>query len=119
MKTYPKPALRSFLLPALTCALLALGGCKGVTPIKSILDDPSQYTENSVTIAGHVTSSTSLLTLGAYKVDDGTGSITVVGSTRGAPREGAEVAVQGKVKSAFSLGSESATVLVEEDRKTR
>ncbi len=104
---------------ALTVALGALAGCGGATPIKSILDDPSQYMDRTVTIAGHVTSSAGLLEYGAYQVNDGTGSIAVVSSGGGAPREGAEVVVEGRVKAAFTLGTASATVMVEERRKTR
>ncbi|MBI5836190.1 MAG: OB-fold nucleic acid binding domain-containing protein [Candidatus Eisenbacteria bacterium] len=113
----------SFLRTCLTVLILAAGsclaGCQGVTSIKSVLDDPSQYTTESVRIAGRVTSSAGLLGVGAYKIDDGTGSIAVVSGSSGAPREGAEVVVEGKVKAAFTLGTESATVLIEERRKTR
>ena len=112
--------LKRLLLPGLLfAAVTCLAGCQGVTPIKTVLDDPSQYNDRSVTIAGKVTSSAGLLGLGAYKVDDGTGSLTVVSGSTGAPREGADVVVQGKVKLAYSLGTESATVMLEEKRKTR
>lgn len=105
------------LLALAALGLLTLAGCKGATPIKDLLDDPSRYT-GTVRIAGTVTSSAGALGAGFYKVNDGTGGITVVTKTGGVPREGAKVGVQGTLKSGYTLGTESLTVLIEDKRYT-
>lgn len=102
-------------LLACTVLLVALAGCKGVTPIKDILDDPARY-KDPVRIAGTVTNSVGLLGAGAYRVKDDTGTITVITTSGGVPREGAKVGVEGTVQSGYTLGSESLTVLKESRR---
>jgi hypothetical protein len=105
------------LLPAL--ALAALLGCKSnVTPIKTLLDDPSRFDKQIVRIAGTVGHSAGVLGYGAYQIDDGTGKLTVVTKENGAPREGAKVGVEGEFRSAFTLGTESVAVLIEKQRYT-
>ena len=104
----------------LALALLAgLAGCKGATPIRKLLDDPSHYDGLEVRIAGTVTKSIGVLGTGAYQVDDGTGKLFVVSKDGGAPREGAKVGVRGTFRSAFTLGTETAAVLQEIDRVTK
>jgi hypothetical protein len=53
---------------------------------------------------------------GAYRLDDGTANILVVTREGGAPREGAEVGVEGTFRSAFTIGTETAAV-IQEDRR--
>jgi hypothetical protein len=100
------------------CAVLlvTLAGCKGTTPIKEILDDPSRFGSETVRIQGDVTESVGVLGTGAYQVDDGTGTITVVSQSGGVPRQGAKVGVEGTVRPAFTLGSQTLTVLMESKR---
>ena len=118
MRNFPVriPALRSFALASITLAVVALSGCKGATPIKDLIDDPARFAGQTLHIAGTVESSVGVLTVGAYKLNDGTGTITVVTKTNGVPRQGAKVGVEGEVKSGFTLGSESLTVFVESRR---
>jgi hypothetical protein len=108
--------------PSLFLCALALGalvaGCKGATPIKDILDDPSRFSGKEVSIAGEVSSSAGVLGTGFYRVDDGTGKITVVTKSGGVPREGAKVGVKGQVKSGYTIGTESLVVLLESERYT-
>jgi hypothetical protein len=56
---------------------------------------------------------------GAYKVDDGTGSITVVSPGGGAPRVGAKVGVEGTFRAAFTLGTTSVAVILEKQRRSQ
>ena len=100
-------------------ALVALLGCQGATPIKTLLDDPGQFDGKTVKIAGHVTTSVGVFGTGAYQVDDGTGKLIVVTKEGGAPREGAQVAVKGVFRAAFTFTTETAAVLVESERTTR
>ncbi|HEY3216849.1 MAG TPA: hypothetical protein VGK93_10190 [Candidatus Eisenbacteria bacterium] len=105
------------LVPAL--ALFLAAGCKGsITEIKTLLDDPSRFDKQTVRVAGTVGSSVGVLGYGAYQVDDGTGTLTVVSKEGGAPREGARVGVEGEFRSAFTLGTQTAAVLVEKQRFT-
>lgn len=93
-------------------------GCKGTTTIKALLDDPGRFNGQTVRIAGEVQQSAGALSIGAYQVNDGTGTLTVVSQTGGAPRQGAKVGVEGTLRSAFTMGTTSATVLVEQRRYT-
>jgi hypothetical protein len=100
-------------------ALLLIAGCKGgVTPIKTLLDDPGRFDHQTVRIAGTVSHAIGVLGYGAYQLDDGTGTLTVVTKEGGAPREGAQVGAEGEFRSAFTLGAETAAVLVEKQRFT-
>ena len=108
------------IAPALVAglALLVLTGCKGATPIKTLLDDPGQYEGKTVRVAGTVRSNISVLNYGAYRLDDGTGTLTVITQSGGAPREGARVGVEGEFRSAFTVGTESVAALMERKRKS-
>jgi len=101
-----------------TIAALFFLGCKGTTSIKTLLDDPSRFNGKTVRVAGEVQGSVGALGYGAYQISDGTGTLTVVSQGGGAPREGARVGVEGTLRSAFTIGNQSATVLVEERRYT-
>jgi hypothetical protein len=102
-------------------ALALLSGCKGgieVTSIKTLLDDPSRFDKQTVRIAGEVTKSLGVLGYGAYQVDDGTGGIAVVTQEGGAPRQGARVGVEGEFRAGYTLGTETAAVILEKQRYT-
>ncbi len=99
-------------------AALAVLSCKGTTPIKTLLDDPARFNGKTVRIAGNVERAAGALGVGAYQVNDGTGTLAVVSSAGGAPTEGAKVGVEGTLRTAFSIGTVSATVLVEDRRYT-
>lgn len=110
--------VRALMITVVLC--LAALGCKGgsVTPIKTLLDDPSRFDKQTVRIAGDVKEAVGLLGYGGYRVDDGTGTLLVVTQGGGAPRTGAKVGVEGEFRSAFTVGSESAAVLMEKKRYT-
>ncbi|TMQ60060.1 MAG: hypothetical protein E6K76_02790 [Candidatus Eisenbacteria bacterium] len=116
----PRHAVRS-LAPRIlvAAALMVLSGCQGATPIKTLLDNPGQFDGKTVRIAGNVTSSVGVFGTGAYQVDDGTGTLIVVSKEGGAPREGAQVAVKGVFRAAFTFKTETAAVLLESERTTR
>ena len=67
---------------------------------------------------GQVGLSAGVLGYGAYQVDDGTGTLSVVSQGGGAPREGAQVGVEGTFKAVFTLGTQSVAVLLEKQRFT-
>ena len=99
--------------------LLLLLACPGTKPIKELLDDPGRYDGQTVKIAGEVTEAAGVLGVGAYQVNDGTGTLTVVNETgSGTPRVGARVGVEGTFHSAFTLGTRSVAALMEKRRRT-
>ena len=99
---------------------VALASCKGggVTPIKTLLDDPGRFDKQTVRVAGTVGKSMGVMGYGAYQLDDGTGTISIVSQQNGAPREGAQVGVEGEFRSAFTLGTQSVAVIMEKKRYT-
>jgi len=107
--------LRPALL-ALAALVLAAGCTARAIPIRTLLDDPGRYEGKTVVISGTVQSAIGVLGYGAYRVDDGTGTLTVVTNTGGAPREGAEVGVEGEFRAAFTLGAETVAALIEAKR---
>lgn len=114
MKQRMKTQLGGFLLAA---SLLLLAGCRGgVTPIRTLLDDPGTYDGKSVRIAGTCAGGVGILGYGAYEVDDGTGKLLVVTESGGAPREGAKIGVEGTFRAAFTLKTETVAALVEKSR---
>ena len=94
---------RAGLMLLLGAVSLSALGC-ATTTISRILAEPQRYRQNDVHLAGNVTESVSLLGQGAYKLDDGTGTIWVV-STHGVPRKGAAVKVKGKIRDVVDLGT--------------
>ena len=91
---------------------------KKTTAIKTLLDDPSRFDGRTVVIAGEVEGSIGALGFGAYRVRDATGILPVVSEGGGAPTRGAKVGVEGTFRAAYTLGTESAAVLVEKRRYT-
>jgi hypothetical protein len=99
-------------------AVATLAGCPGVKPIKELLDDSGRYEGETVRIAGEVTESIGGFGVGAFQVNDGTGTLTVVTKAGSAPpRVGAKVGVEGEFRSAFTLGTTTVAVLVERERR--
>lgn len=113
----PRRALGfALLLAAFVLGLVAIGGCKhGATEIRTLLDDPGRYDGTLVRVGGKVTTSVGLLGYGAYRLDDGTGSILVV-AKHGVPREGAEVGVEGTFHSVFTFHEEAGAAIEETAR---
>ena len=101
----------------LSLATVALAGCRSdVTPIRSLLDDPSRFDGKTVRVAGEVRQGLGVLGYGAYEVDDGTGALKVLTQQGGAPRVGARVGVEGKFQAIFTIGDPSEAVLMESHR---
>jgi hypothetical protein len=99
---------------ALTAALSVLvSGCAlglGSPNISELKSNPGRYYDRTVSIDGVVTESwgVSLLPFGLYKVDDGTGEVTVVAAnSKRRPNRGSRVHVKGKVNELAVFGGES------------
>ena len=106
---------RGMALAVMLMCVAALG-CKSTTKISDLLDDPARFENKTVSIAGDVKEAIGILGYGAYRVDDGTGVLTVIVQGGGAPRTGAKVGVEGEFRSAFTVGTESLAVLMEKRR---
>jgi hypothetical protein len=111
---------------ALVGVLALLGvGCAS-TNIARLMAEPNRYANRDVRLTGDVVESVSLLGHGAYKLDDGTGSIWVV-SRRGVPRRGARVEAKGRIRDVvdvstlFKLPEQigSGMVMVEDSHRAR
>lgn len=115
------PAGRGFAVRTIIAiGVVLLTACPGAKPIRELLDDPSRFDGETVRIAGEVTESVGVLGLGAYRINDGTGTLTVISQAgNGTPRVGAMVGVEGEFRSAFTLGSQSVAALMEKKRKSR
>jgi hypothetical protein len=109
----------AFALAAGALLIAALTGCATRTTVESLLRDPSRFDHKTVAIEGTVKGSIGAFGYGAYDVDDGTGTLTVVAKQGGAPREGTKVGVTGEFHSGFTLGSQIGVMLVEKDRQIR
>jgi hypothetical protein len=96
--------------------LVATAGCSVATDIGSIVDNPRKYTDRTVTVRGEVEETFALGPLKYYTVRDDSGSIRVM-TERPLPKKGERIRVTGAVREAFSFGTQSAVVLVEERQK--
>jgi hypothetical protein len=115
----------SFLFAA---AILSLGllmtACPERRSIADIERDPGRYQDKDVVIAGRVVDSYGVsipgtnIGGGAYKVDDGTGSIWVVVTEGSVPSRGAQVGVKGRVSSGLNWkGRNYGLGIYEKERK--
>ena len=96
------------LTTALLVATIAFVGlvttaCPERKSIRDIEANPGKYQDKEVAIAGVVRDSYGLsipgtnLGGGAYKIDDGTGSMWVVVAEGSVPQKGAEIGVKGRI----------------------
>ena len=91
----------AILFTILTGLTLFATGCPEHRSIAEIERNPGRYQNKQVIITGRVVDSYGVSVPGlggggAYKVDDGTGSIWVLATDRGVPAKGSEVGVQGE-----------------------
>ena len=100
------------LAGSILASLLMLSGCALAARRPSVAElkyNPGRYQDRTVSIDGVVTSSWSvpLLPMRLYKVDDGTGEVTVVSQTGRIPTKGSRVRVEGRVEDVATLGGQS------------
>lgn len=74
--------------------------------ISDLRQHPGRYTDRTVTVNGVVTSSWGLplVPFRFYKVDDGTGEVTVLSESSRMPAKGERVRVKGRVEQVAVLG---------------
>lgn len=102
----------------LAVALLAMSGCALRAPnIGDLQRNPGRYQARSVRIDGIVTSSWGLplVPFRLYKVDDGTGEVTVISQGTRTPTRGARVKVKGRVNEIAVFGGNSIGLHIREE----
>jgi hypothetical protein len=100
---HPFRARAAGILLVAAVALAGLG-CRETT-IARILAEPERYVrEGDVGLQGDVVESVSFLGRGAFRLDDGTGTIWII-SNRGVPRRGARVAVKGRIRDVVDVST--------------
>jgi hypothetical protein len=113
----PVAAVRSRLAIPLI-AVMMLSGCAltGRTSIAELKYNPGRYQDRTVAIDGVVTSSwgVPLVPFKLYKVNDGTGEVTVVAQNGRTPTKGAHVRVKGRVNDFASFGGQSLGVHIQQ-----
>ncbi len=105
---------------AVPIALAAFfSGCALATrhpTVQELKYNPGRYHDRTVAIDGVVTSSWGLplVPFKMYKVDDGTGEVTVLARGGRVPTKGARVAVKGRVSEVGTFGGSSIGLHLEE-----
>lgn len=108
---------RSTVRIAMLFPAIFLAGCASATPIGQLLAEPGRYDGEEVRVEGTVTRSAGVLGMGAYEVQDETGTIVVVAQGGGVPAQGVRTRVKGTFQSVFSLlGRNVAAILQTESR---
>lgn len=97
---------------SVTALVAALSGCALAvrqTQVADLKYNPGRYYDKTVAVEGVVTSSWGipLVPYKFYKVDDGTGEVTVLSQHGRTPTKGARVRVKGKVSEVASFGGQS------------
>ena len=109
---------RFALVVAVSAAVSACGLALGSPNISELKDNPGRYHDRSVSIDGVVTSSwgVPLVPYRMYKVDDGTGEVTVLSNSSRTPTRGAKVHVKGKVNDVGVLGGRALGLHLREEK---
>jgi hypothetical protein len=98
-------------LAPLALALGLLAGCalSSHPKIADLKYNPGRYQNHSVTVDGVVTSSwgVPLVPFKMYKVDDGTGEVTVLSQDGRVPAKGSRVTVKGRVNDVATFGGQA------------
>jgi len=120
--------MKIFSTAALSVIIAAMSvftaGCPDRKSIADIEANPGKYQNKEVVIAGIVKDSYGVsipgtkLGGGAYKIDDGTGSIWVIVSDGSVPNKGAEIGIKGVVGTGVNWkGRNYGLGMYEKDRK--
>lgn len=105
-------------LVAVVFAAALMAGCAArAANIGEVKSNPGRFVDRNVSIEGVVTESWGLplVPYKMYKVDDGTGEITVVSNDDRVPSKGARVRVKGKLQDVATLGGRSLGLHIRQD----
>ena len=109
--------VKRFVPIALAVSLLAGCALSSHPRVNEIKYNPGRYQNHTVTVDGVVTSSwgVPLVPVKLYKVDDGTGEVTVVAHNGRAPSKGSRVSVRGRVNDFAVFGGSSIGLHLEQE----
>ena len=95
---------------------LMFAGCAHTPSIAEIKYNPGRYQDRTVAVTGVVTSSwgVPLVPFKMYKIDDGTGEVTVVANNGRTPTKGSRVRVKGRVSDVATFGGQSVGLHIEQ-----
>src|SRR3954447_6329168 len=99
----------SILVTCIALAVLVAAGCPERKTIGEIQAHPGKYDTKDVTVVGVVRDSYGAsipgmgIGGGAYKIDDGTGSMWVIATDGAVPQKGAHIGVSGTVGSGINV----------------
>jgi hypothetical protein len=110
----------AFRFLALAALAVMVQGCALSLRNPDIADlqrHPGRYTDRTVSVSGVVTSSwgVPLVPFRFYKVDDGTGEVTVLSQSSRMPAKGERVRVKGKVQDVAVLGGRAVGLHIREE----
>ena len=113
-----KPLSRLALVAALSAIVSACGLGLRNPNISELKSNPGRYYDRTVNIDGVVTSSwgVPLVPFRMYKIDDGTGEVTVLSNSSRTPTRGSRVHVKGKVNEVAVFGGQSLGLHVREEK---
>lgn len=112
--TLPRSALVALLALSVSACGLGLRNPN----ISELKGNPGRYQDRSVNIDGVVTSSWGLplVPFRLYKVDDGTGEVTVMSNGSRMPTRGARVRVKGRVNEVAVFGGQAIGLHLREEK---
>jgi hypothetical protein len=111
----------TFRLTALVAVLLSAGGCALAVRHVSVADvrqHPDRYYGRMVEVRGRVTSAwgVSVAPVAIYRIDDGTGELTVVAQGGLIPTRGSRVEVRGRVSDVATVGGQAVGLHLRQER---
>lgn len=121
-----KKLTKSILALVVGASALLVAACPERKSIADIQTNPGKYQDKEVAIAGRVVDSYGISIPGtrygggAYKIDDGTGTMWVIVSDGAVPSKGAEIGVKGRISSGVNWkGRNYGLGMHEKDRRYR
>ena len=116
MKAKEDTGVKSYWLMALLASAVLSSGCASTIRIERLLSSPGEYDGKTVQVEGTVTRAAGLLGVGAYELDDGSGTIVVIAQGQGVPSRGSHTKVKGTFESLFSLAGSTIAAIVQPRR---
>ncbi len=105
--------LRVGLVAAAVVIAVLQAGCASSLKIRDLLENPGRYNGQTVQVHGVVTRGGPIMS-GAYELSDNTGTIMVILSERGAPRDGTSLKVQGTFRSGYDYDNSRIAVILKD-----
>jgi hypothetical protein len=105
--------LRVGLVAAAVAIAVLQAACASSLKIRDLLENPGRYNGQTVQVHGVVTRGGPMMS-GAYELSDNTGTIMVILSERGAPRDGTSLKVQGTFRSGYDYDNSRIAVILKD-----